>query len=117
MGGALGATCRYLAGRLTLVAGHPHFNTMLINLAGCFAIGVAWSVIEHWQLSVQWRLVMVAGFLGGFTTYSSFSLETVQLLQAGKVMESLLYALLTVAGCIAACAAGLWLAGRCVKLL
>lgn len=112
LGGALGAIARYGAGKMILVASHPHLNTLLINLTGCLAIGVAWSVIEGWQLSQSWKSFTIAGFLGGFTTYSSFSLETMQLLNQGRVIESMCYAAVTVVGCIAACALGLWITSK-----
>lgn len=109
LGGGLGAVARYAAGTVPLLPSHPHLNTLLVNVAGCLLIGVAWAVIDTWQLPRGWYQVAVAGFLGGFTTYSSFSLETVRLLTGGHVVESMLYALVTVVACIGACACGLLL--------
>lgn len=108
MGGALGAVSRYAVGSLPFMTGSPHFKTMFINIAGCLVIGIMWAAIEHMQLSRVWYNVVVAGFLGGFTTYSSFSLETMRLLSDGRVGESMLYVAITLIGCLGACAIGLF---------
>ena len=108
-GGALGALSRYGIGNLPYVAGSPHFKTLLINIAGCLMIGIAWAVFETWHVPRMWYNMVIAGFLGGFTTYSSFSLETMRLLGEGKIGESLLYVTLTVIGCLSACALGLYI--------
>lgn len=108
LGGALGAVSRYAVGSLPLMAGSPHFKTLATNIAGCLAIGVVWAVLESVSASRLWYNTLIAGFLGGFTTYSSFSLETMRLIGDGRVGESLLYVFLTVAGCLGACAIGLF---------
>lgn len=114
-GGALGALSRYGIGNLPFIAGSPHFKTLLINIAGCLMIGIAWAVFETWQVPRMWYNMVIAGFLGGFTTYSSFSLETMRLLGDGKVGESLLYVTLTVIGCLGACAVGLYITKSVLK--
>ena len=117
LGGALGAVSRYAIGNLPYVAGSPHFKTLAINIAGCLVIGIAWAVIEAWPVSRLWYNTIIAGFLGGFTTYSSFSLETMRMLGEGRAGESLLYVFLTVAGCLGACALGLFGTERLIKLI
>ena len=117
LGGALGAVSRYAAGNLPVLGGNPHFKTMAINIAGCLAIGIIWAVLESQQASRVWYNTLIAGFLGGFTTYSSFSLETMRLLADGRAGESILYVFLTVAGCLGACALGLFGTVRIIKLL
>lgn len=113
-GGALGALSRYSVGMIPILTSTPHFKTMAINIAGCLAIGLIWGTLESWPggVSKLWYNVLIAGFLGGFTTYSSFSLETMRLVGNGQLLHALLYVLLTVIGCIGACALGLYLASR-----
>ncbi|MBD5213344.1 MAG: fluoride efflux transporter CrcB [Bacteroidales bacterium] len=108
IGGALGAICRYIVGSLNFAQSQPHLRTAIINIAGCLIIGIAWTVIDSLQPSKAWYNILVAGFLGGFTTYSSFSLETIRLILDGRIVASLAYVSLTLTGCLAACAAGLF---------
>jgi len=117
VGGALGAVSRYAISNLSVMAGCPHFRTLFVNVAGCFAIGVLWAVIESFTVPKSIYNILIAGFLGGFTTYSSFSLESMRLLGEGRVGESLLYVFLTVVGCLAGCAIGLFGTGRLLKLV
>lgn len=117
MGGAVGAVSRYAISCLPCLAGSSHFKTMAVNILGCFVIGVIWAVSGAVPVPKLWYNAMVAGFLGGFTTYSSFSLETVRLMGEGRVGESVLYAMLTLAGCLAACAAGVYGTSYVLKLM
>jgi len=80
LGGGSGAVCRYLLGLAVMRfgAGSATFpwGTWIVNMLGCFLIGLAFN------LKGELRLLLVVGFLGGFTTYSSFSLDTLQLLKS-----------------------------------
>ena len=61
-------------------------GTFLANLVGGFLIGVAVEFFSHnTQLSPEWKLLIITGFLGGLTTFSTFSVESVQLIQSGRV--------------------------------
>ncbi|MBT6530193.1 MAG: fluoride efflux transporter CrcB, partial [Betaproteobacteria bacterium] len=61
-------------------------GTLLANLVGGFLIGAAIEFFSHnIQLSPEWKLLVITGFLGGLTTFSTFSLESVQLLQSGRL--------------------------------
>lgn len=115
IGGALGAVSRYSVGRLPFALTSPHMRTAIINIAGCLAIGIAWAVIDSLQLSKAWQNILIVGFLGGFTTYSSFSLETIRLLSDGRIVSSLVYIGLTLIGCLTACAAGLFATSRIIN--
>lgn len=117
IGGALGAVARYAAGNIPVLTATPHFKTMLINITGCIVIGILWTAIEQWHASRMWYNILIAGFLGGFTTYSSFSLETIRLLGEGRVWESIGYVLITVVGCLAGCAIGLYVTKYIFRLL
>ena len=106
IGGALGSMTRYgVALLLPSVAGKFPWPTFTVNLLGSFLIGVVYVVIvEKQMLSPEMRLWLMTGFLGGFTTFSSFSLETLQLWQQGQVVQALIYVISSVVLCLIAVA-------------
>ncbi|WP_372737876.1 fluoride efflux transporter CrcB [Neptunomonas sp.] len=110
-GGALGAASRYwLAGILNDKADRLPVGTLTCNILGSLLMGVLFVLImEKARLSPELRPLLMVGFLGAFTTFSSFSLETVALLQEGHIMSALIYVLLSVLMCIAALSAGIWI--------
>lgn len=94
MGGFAGATLRYLAGglayRLVPFAGFP-FATLLVNVAGCLAIGYFGGLMESRQvLGPGARLFLFIGLLGGFTTFSTFGQETFSLARDREMVKALL---------------------------
>lgn len=107
MGGASGAVMRYL---LSAVIGAHHlfpWATLTINIAGSFAIGLLWGGFGHMDWFQQWgRALLVVGLLGGFTTFSAFSLETLNLLQSERFFAGLGYVLASICGCLIAVYAG-----------
>lgn len=112
LGGALGAGARHLVGRAMLGWLGPGFPwwTLLINIAGGLLMGLLAGALLRWNLGDHWRLFLGVGVLGGFTTFSSFSLEAVTLAQRGQLAAAAGYVIASVAGAIAALVAGLWLA-------
>ncbi|GAA4786820.1 fluoride efflux transporter CrcB [Olivibacter ginsenosidimutans] len=99
IGGGLGSICRYLAQfyvsrylTVTFPAG-----TFLVNISGCFLIGVLYGIAERqgW-MNVEWRLLLITGFCGGYTTFSSFSYESVSLLRQGNYLYFTLYIFLSI---------------------
>lgn len=98
LGGAIGAVCRYLVGhavlRLTGVTELP-LSIMTVNIVGSFLMGVFVVVAAHKGLTHLSPLVMT-GILGGFTTFSSFSLETVNLIERGQIGTAAAYVALSV---------------------
>jgi len=88
VGGSIGATTRYLvstwaAGRFG--ADFP-YGTLIVNVIGCFIIGAFMAATtERFIISPYWRLIVTVGFVGGLTTFSSFSYETFTLLEGGNV--------------------------------
>ncbi len=100
LGGALGSLLRYaLASALAGPAG-PRFplSTLLVNVSGCFAIGVLATALAPggaWPVREDLRLGILVGVLGGYTTFSSFGLETVNLLRAGMTAEAIAYVALS----------------------
>ncbi len=84
-GGAIGAAARYLAGlwiAASLGAGFP-WGTFFVNVTGSFLIGIILVLVEGGALAPGARLFLAVGVLGGYTTFSSFSYETLQLLAGG----------------------------------
>lgn len=109
LGGASGAWLRFAAGRLIGHAGSPFpWATLSVNVAGSLAMGLlAGWLARHGSGGESWRLLIGVGLLGGFTTFSAFSLELVLMIQRGSVGLALAYVILSVAAGIAALFAGL----------
>ena len=110
LGGAFGTGARYLLGGAVTRWAGPDFpyGTLLINVLGSLLIGVVQQVaLSTLLIPETLRLVLAVGVMGGFTTYSSFSYETIRLLEAGSWMAATLYVVLATALCLACCVAGL----------
>lgn len=109
LGGALGSGARYLVSLLfqrSLANAFP-VATLVVNLAGCFLLGLLMQVVIAADLPrPPLRGALAAGVLGGFTTYSTFSYESVRLVQTGQGALAALYVGLTLAGGFAGCLAG-----------
>ena len=110
-GGACGAVLRYGVQALTSGAGFP-WGTLVVNIAGCLAIGLAIGAFA----GTAWfedagRPLLVAGVLGGFTTFSAFSVDTVLLWEQGRVVSTVAYVFSSVAFCLVAAALGYRIAG------
>ena len=110
-GGALGSAARFLVGRATLRGFGPDFpyGTLTVNLVGGFAMGVLVAFLARHSASENWRLLLGVGVLGGFTTFSAFSLDVVTMIERGSLGAALGYALLSVIGSVIALFAGLTL--------
>lgn len=112
LGGAVGTGARYLLGGAVVRWMGPDFpyGTLLINVLGSFLIGVVQQVAFTTLLIPETlRLVLAVGVMGGFTTYSSFSYETIRLIETGSWIAASLYVLFTTALCLGGCAVGLGL--------
>lgn len=113
LAGGAGALLRYLIGRATVNLGWSAlpFGTLFANLLGCFLMGyLSWVMMHKWQVSQQTQVVVLTGFLGGFTTFSAFSLETIAMFEAGSAVRAISYISLKVVLCIVMCLLGLMLA-------
>lgn len=89
LAGALGTLARYgLAGFVHRIGGaHFPWGTVAVNLTGCFAAGFLWSLFENrWPISGETRVVIMVGFMGAFTTFSTLILETSQLIRSSEWM-------------------------------
>ena len=113
LGGAVGSLARYgvtLLSEQMLGRDFP-YGILIANVAGSIAIGICFVlIVERPGLSEFWRSLLMVGFLGGFTTFSTFSLQTLQLLEAGRLLESMLYIFGSVSLSILGCLLGIMLA-------
>ncbi|MEH6579446.1 MAG: fluoride efflux transporter CrcB [Amphritea sp.] len=110
-GGAVGALARYWVSSSVLNNANFRlpYGTLFCNVLGSFLMGVCFVLIlEKARLSPELRPLLMVGFMGAFTTYSTFSLEAVTLLQEGHIMSAAVYIVLSVLLCIAALYGGLW---------
>ncbi|WP_299985265.1 fluoride efflux transporter CrcB [uncultured Pontibacter sp.] len=89
------------------------FGTLGVNLIGCFLMGLLFALLSKSSVGPEWRLFLVTGVLGGFTTFSAFSLESVHMLQAAQYGHAIAYMLASVLLGLLATFAGIGL----VKLL
>jgi len=111
LGGAAGAMLRYAVGLVPCKSGLP-VMTLLINVLGALAIGVIAGVAAKRNVSPGALAFLKTGVCGGFTTFSTFSLETYLLAQNGGLVPAAAYAALSVGLCLAGIALGMLLAGR-----
>lgn len=112
LGGALGASARHLVNGLALRIAGPAFpwGTMAINITGSLAMGVFVELLaRRFNASNELRLFVATGILGGFTTFSAFSLDFAVLWERGPIAPAVAYALVSVVGSILALFFGLWL--------
>jgi fluoride exporter len=113
LGGALGALARWaVAEALPTAAGGWPWATLLVNLTGCFLLGVLVAVLAARPPEPAWvRPFLAVGVLGGYTTYSAFAVEVVDLVDDGAVALAAGYVVLSVVGGVTAVAVGA-VAGR-----
>lgn len=113
-GGFIGAVCRYLIGMIPLKEGCTFpIKTLIINIAGSFLIGiVAALAMKTESLDSRIVLFLKVGICGGFTTFSSFALETADLMKDGKMQLAVIYTVLSVTLGVLAVFAGQGIVGK-----
>ena len=112
IGGAVGAVARHLmvAQMFRVFGGGFPWGTISVNLVGSLAMGALVELMSvRWSVSPELRAFMTIGFLGAFTTFSTFSLDVAVLSGRGTVLPAVLYVLLSVGLSISAFFFGLWL--------
>ena len=103
LGGASGAVSRHLLANWAHAWWEGRFpvGTLLVNMLGSFAIGIAFVlIVEKQWIHADWRGVLMVGFLGAFTTFSTFSLETITLMESGHTLHALAYMLSSATFCV-----------------
>ena len=99
IGGAIGSILRYLAStgiQSKFLSAFP-FGTMCVNISGCFLIGIIYALAQRSNISPEWRFFLATGICGGYTTFSSFSYESLSLLREGEILYATAYISLSVA--------------------
>ncbi len=97
-GSFIGGILRYLLSQFTqakFVSNFP-IGTLTVNIIGCFAIGVLFEICNKLNFAPEWRLFLITGILGGFTTFSAFSYETFNLFKEGYIFNAFAYVLSSV---------------------
>jgi CrcB protein len=98
LGSFFGGTSRYLLQQYVqerFLSAFP-FGTLAVNLTGCFLIGLVFGLADKWNLGTEWKMFLATGFLGGFTTFSAFSNETINLIHDEQFVHAILYVLASV---------------------
>lgn len=111
LGGGLGSVLRFSLGKWVNAFHNHHFpfGTLVVNVAACFALGAIIGLADHKQIfSPSARIFWTIGFCGGFSTFSTFSSETIYLLQNGFTTSMILYISLSLLLCVGATLAGLY---------
>jgi CrcB protein len=87
------------------------FATLAINFIGSFLMGIcAVIILDYLKMTGYWRELIMVGFLGALTTFSTFSMEGLNLLHAGQWLAAIVYFLVSVIGCVFACFVGWYIA-------
>ena len=107
LGGGLGSVARFWIGQL--LPGAWPWGTFSVNILGAALIGILGAVMSSAAPAEPWRYYLFIGFLGGFTTFSSFSLEAVRMAQRQEWGSAALYVVSTNVLCLLSCAAAWWL--------
>ena len=111
LGGGMGSVARHYAviAMIALLGTAFPYGTLIVNILGSFVIGVLVEGMAHkWQVTQEVRAFLVTGFLGGFTTFSSFSLDVFKLADTGQALLAAFYVSISILGSILAVFAGVW---------
>ncbi len=109
-GGAAGALMRYwMSNGIYVFLGREFpYGTLVVNIIGSLLMGFCYVfMIERMDISVEWRAALMIGLLGAFTTFSTFSIETLNLLESGEQLKAALNIFLSITLCISGCWLGM----------
>lgn len=116
-GGALGAMSRFAVRHLGIFDDNPYYYTVAVNLTGCFIIGIIGALFVHFKIGAHWNYFVIVGFLGGYTTYSAFALDAIELLNGSMWKEFFTYMSIILVGGLGLCALGFFGVNRLLKLI
>lgn len=116
IGGGIGSLCRYGLQHAGFANSGTHLYTLTANLTGCLLIGIVWAILNARHADQMWNALLITGILGGYTTFSAFSLDTMHMIQAGRILPAIGYVALSVIGGIALCGIGLYSAQRIIRI-
>jgi CrcB protein len=117
VGGGLGSIARYGISMAATRFAPVEFplGTLIANLTGCLLIGFLWSYFDRVHISNEYRLLIFTGFLGGFTTFSTFARETEQFFKSGLISNGMVYLLVSNVLGILFVALGFFLCSRFIR--
>ncbi|MDR0559218.1 MAG: fluoride efflux transporter CrcB [Prevotellaceae bacterium] len=111
IGGGIGALLRYLSSQFinNFISNRFSLGTLFVNCIGAFLIGFLINTFDLFSINIKWKLLTVTGFLGGYTTFSTYSLETVQYFINGNIKQAVINILLNNVLCILFVFLGIWI--------
>jgi CrcB protein len=111
IGGGIGALLRYVStqGINNLFSNKYFFGTLLVNCIGSLLIGFLINIFDHFSIDNKWKLLTITGFLGGYTTFSAYSNETIQYFLNGNIKYAILNIFLHNVLCLLFVLAGIWI--------
>jgi CrcB protein len=111
IGGGIGALLRYLSSQFVNSSMNIKFpfGTLFVNCLGALLIGFLIHIFDLFSINIKWKLFLITGFLGGYTTFSTYSLETVQYFISGNIKHAVINILLNNVLCILFVLLGIWL--------
>jgi len=110
-GGAIGAGLRYFASLALINTTRFPYATLLVNILGCFLAGLlVGGLLTRLSMSPNIQLLLTTGLLGGFTTFSAFSVDTLRLAESGQWALAGVNVMLNIVGCLMAVGIGWWVA-------
>jgi len=107
-GGGLGSVLRSLAGKYLVISSFPFLGTLLVNILGSLLIGLLYALFSRQIIGEDYRMLLAVGFCGGFTTFSTFSNESLHYLRGGQWGPFVLYAV----GSLLICLLSVWIGDR-----
>ena len=112
LGGGIGSALRYLVSTFFVLSANAFpMATFMVNIIGSLLIGILMAIfLDHSGVQENWKLLLITGFCGGFTTFSAFSKESFMMIQNQQWPTLALYILLSILVCIGATALGFYLA-------